>query len=48
MPVRRNLFFLRDKIILVTDDTNMPIATGLKRRQLSVFENCFSHAKSIL
>jgi len=48
MPVRRNLFFLRDKIISAANDANMPTATGLKHGQLSVFENCVSHAKSIL
>jgi hypothetical protein len=47
MPVRRNLFFLRDKIISAANDANMPAATDLKRRQLSAFENCVSRIKSI-
>jgi hypothetical protein len=48
MPVRRNLFFLWDKIILAANDANMPTTTGLKRSQLSAFENCVSRVKSIM
>jgi hypothetical protein len=41
------LIFSAEQNYLAADDTNLPAATGLKRNQLSAFENCVSRVKSI-